>query len=75
MTIVGIDFIKFLRVQCFSFNPVLHVNMFVREDNRWVSMMISRGFLVEDFEVLRNLILINFEEEVGLGLDIAIHIL
>lgn len=75
MAIVGIDFIKWLRVQCFSFNPVLHMNMFVGKNYRGMSMMISRGSLVEDFKVLRKLILINFEEEVWLGLDIAIHIL
>ena len=37
--------------------------------------MISRGLLVVYFEVFRGLVLIDFEVEVGLGLDIAVDLL
>ena len=40
-----------------------------------MSVVISRSFSVVDFKILRNLIFINFEEEVRLSLNITIHIL
>lgn len=75
VAIVSIDLIKFFRIQGISVNPVLNVHMLVRKDHRGVSVVVSRSFPVEDLEVLRNLILINFEEEVRFSLDIAIHVL
>ena len=51
------------------------MDMLVRKNNRGMSVVISRSLLVEDLKILRNLIFINFEEEVRLSLDIAIHIL
>ena len=75
MAIVGINLIQFFRIQWISLNPVLNMDMLVRKNNRRMSMVISWSFLVEDLKILRNLIFINFEEEVRLSLDITIHIL
>lgn len=51
------------------------MDMFMGKNNRRMSVVISRSFLVVDFKILRNLIFINFEEEVRLSLNITIHIL
>lgn len=51
------------------------MHMFMRKDNRRVSVMISRCLFVEDLDIFINLILIHFEKEVRLSLDIAIDIL
>ena len=75
MAIVGINLIQIFRIQWISINPVLNMDMFMRKNNRRMSMVISWSFLIEDLKILRNLIFINFEEEVRLSLDITIHIL
>ena len=51
------------------------MHMFVRENDRRMSVVIPGCLFVEDFKILRNLIFINFEEEVRLSLNITIHIL
>ena len=51
------------------------MHMFMRENDRRMSMVISGCLSVVDFKILRNLIFINFEEEVRLSLNITIHIL
>lgn len=51
------------------------MHMFMRENNRRMSVVISGCLSVVDFKILRNLIFINFEEEVRLSLNITIYIL
>ncbi len=51
------------------------MHMFMRENDRRMSVVISGCLFIEDFKILRNLIFINFEEEVRLSLNITIYIL
>ena len=53
---------------------MLNVNMFVRENNRRVAVVVTGGLKVKDLEVLLDLVLIDLEVEVRLGLDLAVNV-
>jgi len=64
MTVVSIYLSNFVLRKILCVEPVLNVDMLVRKNNRWVTMVVARGLSVKDLEVLRHLLLINLEVEV-----------
>lgn len=64
VVIVSVNLSKFIRGERISLHPMLNMHMLMRKNDRRVSVMISRGPLVENLEILRSLVLINLKEEV-----------
>jgi hypothetical protein len=73
--VVGIDLCHLFLIQTVGIQPVSDVHMLVRKGDRWVSVMVARGLLVEDANVGVTLGLVNLEVEVGSGLDFLVDIL
>jgi hypothetical protein len=74
VAVVGINLVQLGIGKICSVKPVLHMHMLVRESNRWVTVMVARGLLVVNADILGGFVLINLEVEVRLGLDFRVNI-
>ena len=74
MAIVGVDLGQLVLSQVLGVEPVLHVDVLVRQDDRRVAVVVAGGLAVEDLEVLVDFVLINLKEEVRLSLDLSVDV-
>lgn len=72
VAIVSVDLCQLVISKVGSVEPVLDVHVLMRKSDGRVTMVVARGLLVVDANILGGLVFINLEVEVRLGLDLRV---